>query len=102
MITFKERTIAIHIDDSLCGSCATKACINACRTYGRGILTLEGGKPAVTLSPNEVARVGTECLACEFECYFRGRRALRIDVPMPDLDKFNESVKAGGDGKWGF
>ena len=102
MITLKERTITVHIDDSLCGDCTTKACVDACRTYGRGILILKEGKPAVTLSPAEAARAGTECLACEYECFFRGRHALEIDAPMPDLEEFKRSLNAGGDGKRGF
>ena len=34
MTEFKERTITVSIDDSVCGECATKACVTACRIYG--------------------------------------------------------------------
>jgi hypothetical protein len=91
MIEFKERTIKVTIDDSKCPNCKTKACIKGCSLYNRGILKLQAGKPAVLMNASEVARTGTECLACEYECWFRGLNAIRIEVPMPELDEFKKS-----------
>lgn len=88
MIVFNEKTIRVTIDDSKCGDCATKACIRACGLYSRGLLRLKDRKPTILVSASEVARVGTECLACEYECRYRGAGAIRIDVPMPELDEF--------------
>ena len=85
---FQERTISIRIDESKCEACSSKACIQACRSYSRGILTLKDGKPRVDMSPEELARKGTECLACEYECWFRGNAAIRIDVPIEGLEPY--------------
>ena len=89
---FKERTIKVIIDDNKCPECKTKACIKACSLYNRGILKLQGGKPAILLSPSEAERQGTECLACEYECWFRGLNAIKIEVPMPELDEYKKSL----------
>lgn len=91
MLEFEERTIKVIIDDSKCLDCKTKACIKACSLYDRGILRLRGGKPAILMVPSEAKRLGTECLACEYECWFRGLSAIRIEIPMPELDEFKRS-----------
>jgi len=90
MLEFNERTIKITIDDSKCESCESKACIEACKKYSRGILVLKDGKPTVEASADELARVGTECLGCEFECWFRGNSAITIDVPIEGLDAYRK------------
>lgn len=92
MLEFKERTITVTIDDSKCPDCQTKACIKACSLYNRGILRLRSGKPTLLMSPDEVKRRGTECLACEYECWIRGLNAITIDIPMPELDEFKRSL----------
>ena len=96
MIEFKERTIKVTIDDSKCPNCKTKACIKGCSLYDRGILRLQAGKPTILISPSEVARQGTECLACEYECWFRGLNAIKIEAPMPELDEFKKSLGSEG------
>ncbi|MCS7116519.1 MAG: hypothetical protein RMJ31_05525 [Nitrososphaerota archaeon] len=88
MLEFEEQTIKVIIDDSKCLECKTKACIKGCSLYDRGILRLRGGKPAILISPEEVKRLGTECLACEYECWFRGLKAIRIEVPIKGLDEY--------------
>jgi hypothetical protein len=85
---FSERTIRIVIDLEGCETCETKACIEACATFDRGILELVDGKPGVTLSADDLMRRGTECLACEHACRVRGNGALRIEVPIPGLDEY--------------
>ena len=89
MLTFSERTINVSIDTDKCPDCQTKACISACRTYARGILELKDGVPSVDhLDAEGVKRGGTECLACEYECFFRGRRAVAIEVPIQGLPEY--------------
>ncbi|NLW07086.1 MAG: hypothetical protein GX039_03760 [Clostridia bacterium] len=89
MLTFEERTIKVTIDTSQCNECETKACIEACKKYARGMLQLKDGVPSVDhLSAEEIARRGTECLACEYECWFRGKSAIKIDVPIEGLDEY--------------
>lgn len=93
MLEFEERTIKISIDDSKCPECKTKACIKACSLYSRGILRLRGGKPTLLGSPDDAKRRGTECLGCEFECWFRGLNAITIEIPMPELDEFKITLE---------
>jgi hypothetical protein len=86
---FEERTIKVIIDTSKCPDCSSKACIEACKTYSRGILQLENGVPTVShLSADEVMRKGTECLACEYQCWKNGNDAIRIEVPIKGLDEY--------------
>jgi len=89
VLTFAERTITVTIDTSKCAGCESKACIRACQTFGRGILKLKDGMPSVDHLPaEEVKRRGTECLACEYECWFRGKSAIDIDVPIVGLEEY--------------
>jgi len=59
------------------------------RLYNRGILQLRDGRASVShLSSDEIIRRGTECLACEYECWQRGNNAIYIDVPVKGLDDY--------------
>ena len=87
---FEERTIKIIIDEEMCEGCQTHACVEACKIFDRGVLVLVDGKPGVTLSPEDLKRRGTECLACEHACRLRGNGAIRIEVPMPGLDEYRK------------
>lgn len=86
---FKEKTITVKIDDSKCLACESKACIAACKLYARGILVLKDGKPVLGGTEADYAeRLGTECLACEYECWFRGNSAIVIEAPIAGLDEY--------------
>ena len=86
---FGERTIRVIIDTALCHGCETHACVAACATYDRGILTLGAdGLPTVTLSADDLLRRGTECLACEEACRLDGNAAIRIEAPIPGLAEY--------------
>ena len=87
---FSEKTIKIIIDEEKCKGCTTHACVDACSKYSRGILVLKDGKPGVVDSPEELARKGTECLACEYECWFRGNSAITIEAPIDGLDEYRK------------
>ena len=95
---FEEQTIKVLIDDSLCPECETKACVKACSLYSRGILKIEDGKPRLAVQPADAKRLGTECLACEYECWFRGRGAIRIEVPIKGLEEYRRRVGLGSGG----
>lgn len=84
---FSERTIRIIIDVARCDDCPTHACVEACRTYDRGILELIANHPGVALAADDLMRRGTECLACEEACRRRGLGALRIEAAMPGLER---------------
>jgi Fe-S-cluster-containing hydrogenase component 2 len=85
---FSERTIKIIIDETKCEGCETHACVAACKTFSRGILVLKDGKPAVVDSSDDLERKGTECLACEYACWFRGNSAITIEVPIVGLAEY--------------
>lgn len=86
---FEETTIKVTIDTSKCPDCTTKACVEACKVYDRGILQLNDGIPSVShISPEEIKRKGTECMACEYACWQRGKDAIRINVPIKGLDEY--------------
>ncbi len=87
---FEERTIKVIIDERRCLECQTHACARGCKLYDRGILEIREGKPALAGDAEFAKRVGTECLACEYECWFRGNKAIKIEVPIPGLDDFRK------------
>lgn len=87
---FSERTIKIVIDEKKCEGCESHACVEACKTYARGILILKDGKPTVEGTADELERKGTECLACEFACTFKGNSAITIEVPIQGLAEYRE------------
>jgi succinyl-CoA synthetase beta subunit len=82
--SFKTLTGSITFDHSKCASCDSKVCISACSP---GILSLDGGGlPRLNISEADAARGKcTECLACEAECWFGGRNAIRIELPIAGL-----------------
>ena len=89
MLSFAERTVTVTIDTDECLKCESKACVTACKTYARGILQLVDGLPSVAhLDEEGVKRAGTECLACEYECFMRGRGAIGIEVPIKGLPEY--------------
>jgi Fe-S-cluster-containing dehydrogenase component len=89
VLEIKEKSITVTIDTSKCDTCETKACAAACKKYARGFLQIVDGKPSVAhLSADEVLRLGTECLACEFACTFDGNKAITIDVPIEGLPEY--------------
>ena len=87
---FEERTVKVIIDEKKCEGCQTHACVEACKKFDRSILQLVDGKPGVTHSADELKRLGTECLACEFACWKRGNGAIRIEIPIPGLDEYRK------------
>lgn len=83
---FEESTIKVIIDTTRCSSCISKACIEACKVYSRGLLQLSDGMPSVSqFNPEEIRRNGTECLACEYACWQQGNNAIHIEIPIKGL-----------------
>jgi Fe-S-cluster-containing hydrogenase component 2 len=87
---FEEKTIKVIIDESKCAGCKTHVCADACKLYSRGILVIKDGKPALGGDAAYAARVGTECLACEYECWFRGNKAITIEAPIAGLEEYRK------------
>lgn len=74
----------ITLDHALCRTCESKVCVQTCDPK---ILKLEGDVPVLAITRDEAKRGGcTECLACEVECYFLGKRGGRIVLPIPGLE----------------
>ena len=92
LYSFDERTIRVVIDHSKCSTCHTKACVKGCSLYDRGILRLRGGLPVLLMDAEEAKRTGTECLACEYECWFRGLNAVKIEVPISGLEDYRRKL----------
>ncbi len=90
-MNFEERTIKIIINEAKCLSCTTHSCIDACKKYARGILVLRDGKPTLGGDAEFGKQRGTECLACEYECWFRGNSAITIEAPIPGLDEYRKT-----------
>lgn len=90
MLEIVEKSCTIRIDTSKCESCESKACAAACLKYARGLLGIDDqGRASVAhRSEEEVLRLGTECLACEFACKFHGKDAIQIEVPVIGLDEY--------------
>jgi len=82
MYEFEFRTGKVSIDYEKCDGCTSFACVKACSLYGRNILRVQGGKPVLSVSPEEAKRLCIECLACEEECRLRGQGALKIALPV--------------------
>jgi succinyl-CoA synthetase beta subunit len=90
---FDTPTGSIEIDHAACDHCESKACVDECVP---SILELREGLPFLNIDPERARRGGcTECLACELECFFRGKRAVRIELPIEGLDRYRRSVAEG-------
>lgn len=87
ILEFDTRTGKIKIETSKCADCDTYACLKACSLYGREILKLEGGKPALRYSPEETKRRDNECLSCEEACRKDGENAITIIMPIKGLEE---------------
>ena len=80
----------IEIDLDLCASCTSKACVKACNEHLSGhVLDLKNGFPSLRINSKEkYVRECTECLACELDCMIYGMGAIKICLPMPELDDY--------------
>lgn len=87
MNEFEFRTGKVIIDQDKCKNCDTYACVKACSLYGRGILRIQAGEPVLGVNLDEAKRLCTECLACEQNCKFEGKGALKIMLPILGLKK---------------
>ena len=93
MYCFETRTGQVCIDHKKCEGCRTLACVKACSVYGSGILRAQAGKPVLSIPLEETRRRGTECLACEIECYSHGQQAIVISLPVTGLEEFRGAVR---------
>ena len=93
MLEFECRTGRVVVDYEKCEGCASFACVKACSLYGRGLLTIQEGKPVLAVDHAEAKRRCIECLACEYDCLFRGGNgALKVILPLFGLEEYRKKV----------
>ena len=87
---FESRTGKVIVDDKECPRCGTYACVKACSLYGTSLyrINLKAKKPEFVYTKEDLKRLCTECLGCEQECFLKGRKAIKIQLPMPELEKY--------------
>lgn len=88
----------VTIDLSKCRDCHSKACIQICNlpTMGR-VLELKDGNPSLKKNPKEIKKGAcTECLGCELECELKGKKAIRIILPTPELNEYLKEIRSEG------
>ncbi len=84
MYSFKTITGEIQIDYGKCPDCRDKPCIAACKPQ---VFKEESGLPVLAIDAASVSKGKCiECLACELECQFHGRGAIKIFLPLPSVD----------------
>lgn len=93
MLKFKTKTGEIEIDTEKCEECNTYACVKACSLYGRDILKIEGGAPALRYNREETKRRDNECLSCEEACRLDGCNAITIKMPVKGLEEVKKKEK---------
>jgi NAD-dependent dihydropyrimidine dehydrogenase PreA subunit len=81
----------ITIDHDKCEDCRCYACVKACSLFGRQILRLDDGKPA--LVSDDASKRCIEDLACELYCQDYGNKGLRISLDMFGLDEYRRKAR---------
>lgn len=93
ILEFEIKTGKITIDRTKCKTCNSYACAKACSLYGRMVYRIQEGIPVLTSTPEEVKdRLCIECLACEPDCYFYGKNAIKISLPIKGLDEYRKKI----------
>jgi NAD-dependent dihydropyrimidine dehydrogenase PreA subunit len=87
---FSFATGKITIDYDKCTDCKSYACVKACSLFGRTILRLEDGKPALVSEDANTRCI--EDLSCELYCQDYGNKGLRITLDMFGLDEYRRKV----------
>jgi len=76
----------ITIDTKKCKQCPSKICEKVCQ--GK-FIKIEEEIPTLSSSLEAIKRGEcVECLACELDCEFYGRKAIKIVYPMPELEEY--------------
>ena len=89
---FRFRTGEIVIDHEKCAECNNYACVKGDSLFGRSILRIQGGRPVLTVSPEDAARICNECLTCELYCQAYGNKGLKIVLDMFGLDEYRHQI----------
>lgn len=103
-LEFRTKTTTTMIDYDKCEPAKTNsvapscgfACIKADRIYDRGILRIEGNRPALAVSKEVAAKISNESLSWEYACSAAGMNAIEIIVDFPGLEEYRKKIREGG------
>jgi len=87
---FPFATGKVTIDYEKCKDCNNYACIKACSLFGRAILRIEDGKPA--LISKDANKHCIEDLACELYCQAYGNKGLDISLDTLGLEEYRHKI----------
>ena len=87
---FTFTTGKVVIDYDKCKDCESYACVKACSLFGRAILRVTNGKPA--LISGDAAKRCIEDLACDLSCQTYGKQGLEINLDMFGLNEYRERI----------
>lgn len=90
---FPFATGKIAIDYDKCQNCENFACVKACSLFGRAILRITDGKPA--LISEDANQRCIEDLACELYCQTYGNKGLSITLDMFGLEEYRHKIGPG-------
>ena len=80
----------VTIDYKQCQDCESYACVKACSLFGRAILRIEAGKPA--LISEDANKHCIEDLGCELYCQAYGNKGLNIFLDMFGLEEYRHKI----------
>lgn len=83
---FSFATGRVIIDYDKCRDCKNYACVKACSLFGRAILRIEDGRPA--LISEDASKSCIEDLTCELYCHNYGGKGLNIVLDMFGLEEY--------------
>lgn len=87
---FPFATGKVTIDYEKCKDCQSYACVKACSLFGRSILRVEDGKPA--LISQDANKRCIEDLSCELHCQAYGNKGLIIVLDMFGLEEYRRRI----------
>jgi hypothetical protein len=103
-LEFETKTMKVVIDYGKCEPAKKNtaaplcgfACVKADRMYDRGVLRIEGNRPVLAGSPEDVKKNSNESLSWEYACQATGNDAIRILIPFPGLKEYRKKMNLIG------
>ena len=87
---FPFATGKVTINYDKCRNCENYACVKACSLFGRAVLRVEDGKPA--LINKDANKQCIEDLGCELYCQTYGNKGLNIFLDMFGLEEYRQKI----------
>jgi hypothetical protein len=103
-LRFETRCTVVTIDYTKCepamegksNPACGFACVKADRTYDRNILRIQGNRPVLAVTTQDIKRLSNESLSWEYACNASGRSAIEIVVPFPGLKEYRRNMNLPG------